>query len=253
MRGLEGKSAVVTGAARGIGLATVERLAREGTFVVGVDRHLGGAAERERVRWCEADVTDADAMAAAVELAVEPTGRLDVCIANAGIGGVEYFLEGTPSSWAEVLAVNLVGAMVTLQAAAKRMVASGTQGRLLATASIAGVHGEPGTPAYCASKGGLISLMQALAVELAPYRITANAVAPGQIDTELNARDVRVLSAEQGRDPDEFRDRFLAERVPANRMGAPEEVAALYAFLASDEAPYVNGETIRIDGGELAV
>jgi NAD(P)-dependent dehydrogenase (short-subunit alcohol dehydrogenase family) len=253
LRGLKDRTALITGAARGIGLATVERFAAEGAFVVGIDRSLEGLESQEQIRWIEADVANSEEMGAAAQTAIDATGGLDVCIANAGINRVEEFLVGSPNSWQEVLSVNLIGVMVTLQAAARQMVAEGKGGRLLATASIAGIHGEPETPAYCASKGGVIALMQALAVELGPYGITANAVAPGQIDTEMNARDSAVFSAREGRDVDEFRDEFLAGNVPARRLGEPAEVAAVFAFLASDEAPFVNGETVRIDGGELAV
>lgn len=253
MRGLKGKTVLITGAARGIGLATVERFAEEGAFVVGVDRSLEDQPDNDRVLWHEADVTDADQVAAAVQTAVASSGRLDVCIANAGINRVEPFLDGTVGSWEQVLRVNLLGVMVTLQAGARQMVASGDGGRLLATASIAGVHGEPKTPAYCASKGGVIALIQALAVELGQHGISANAVAPGQIDTEMNARDARTFSSEAGRELEDFRGEFLAEHVPARRLGDPAEVAAVFAFLASDEAPFMNGETVRIDGGELSI
>ena len=145
--------------------------------------------------------------------------------------------------------MNLLGVMLTFQAAALAMPRGG---RLLATASIAGLHGEPGASAYCASKGGLIALVRTLAVELAPCGITVNAAAPGQIETAMNRRDLQRLAEDQGRPPEELLREHLERRVPAGRMGTAEEVAALFAFLAGPDAGFVTGEVIRIDGGELA-
>jgi NAD(P)-dependent dehydrogenase (short-subunit alcohol dehydrogenase family) len=151
-----------------------------------------------------------------------------------------------------VMRVNLLGVMITLQAAARSMVEAGRSGRLLATASIAGLHGEPGSSAYSASKAAVIGLVRTLAVELAPHRITVNGVAPGQIDTAMNARDLETVGHSSGRSPAELLREHLERRVPARRLGSPAEVAGLFAYLASDEAAFVTGEVIRIDGGELA-
>jgi len=197
-------------------------------------------------------VTDVDSVNQAAERA-RAFGRLDICVANAGISRVEPFLDGSASSWLEVIRINLIGVMITLQAAARSMVADGKGGRLLATASISGVHGESLVPAYCASKGGVISLIQSLAVELAPHRITANAVAPGQVATELSDRDVEIVSRREGKDPKAYLTEFLSTRVPLGRRAEPREIAALFAFLASDDAAFISGETVRIDGAELAV
>jgi meso-butanediol dehydrogenase/(S,S)-butanediol dehydrogenase/diacetyl reductase len=131
-------------------------------------------------------------------------------------------------------------------------VAAGRPGRLLATASIAGLHGEPGGSAYCASKAGVIGLVKTLAVELAPWSITVNAVAPGQIDTAMNARDLETVGRQSGQSPEALLREHLDRRVPARRLGTPAEVAALFAFLASDDAAFITGEVLRIDGGELA-
>jgi NAD(P)-dependent dehydrogenase (short-subunit alcohol dehydrogenase family) len=192
-----------------------------------------------------ADVTDPDQ----IESAVHSVGELDICVANAGISLMEPFLEGGAESWRRVLDVNLVGLMLTLQAAARAMP---NGGRLLATASIAGLHGERDAAAYCASKAGVVGLIRALAIELAPLGLTVNAVAPGQVETEMNRRDLELVSERTGRSTAELLAEHLERRVPAGRMGRPEEVAALFAYLASDDAGFVTGEVIRIDGGELA-
>lgn len=253
METLQGKTALITGAANGIGLATVEHFFAEGAVVIAVDRQAGPVSTDPRLRWLIADVTDGEAMTDAVGLAQEMGGRLDICVANAGIGRVEDFLDGTSSSWRAVLDVNLLGVMTTLQAAARVMAADMAGGRLLATASIAGIRGEPHTAAYCASKGGVISLIQSLAVELARYGITANAVAPGQISTALNAADVELMSQRAGKLAAAYRHDFISAHVPAGRMGAPHEVAALFAYLASDAAGFISGATVRIDGAELPI
>jgi NAD(P)-dependent dehydrogenase (short-subunit alcohol dehydrogenase family) len=251
---LKGKVALITGAANGIGLATTVRFAAEGASVVAVDRKVPDDSGVPGVSWVAADVVDAGAMAAAVA-ACDRLGGVDVCVANAGVGRIENFTDGSRESWLDVIDVNVLGAMVTMQLAARSMIARGRGGRLLATASIAGLRGEAHAPstAYAASKGAVMALIRALACELADHGITANAVAPGQIDTLMNFSDLEVMSERVGRDPYEVRDEFLATTVPARRMGRPEEVAGLFTYLASDEAAYVNGATLRIDGGELAI
>jgi NAD(P)-dependent dehydrogenase (short-subunit alcohol dehydrogenase family) len=228
----------VTGAATGIGEATVKRFRAEGAYVVGVDADPAYSG-------VVADVTDIDQVAEAVRAA----GELDVCVANAGISLMQPFLDGEPRSWERVLRVNLLGVMLTLREAARAMP---NGGRLLATASIAGLHGEAGASAYCASKAGVVGLIRALAVELAPRGFTVNAVAPGQIDTRMNSDDLDIVSRRTGRSASELLHAHLEQRVPARRLGTPDEVARLFAYLASDAAEFITGEVVRIDGGELA-
>jgi len=241
---------LVTGAAAGIGAATARRFAADGAHVVAFDA-APSSEDLTGIHAVVGDVTDAARVAEAVELAAGGEG-LDVCIANAGVSLVEPYLDGTPESWGRVIAINLVGVMITLQSAAKSMVSAGKPGRLLATASIAGLHGEPGSAAYCASKAAVIGLVKTLAVELAPHGLAVNAIAPGQVDTAMNSRDLDTVARAADRAADELLREHLERRVPARRLGTPDEVAARFAFLASPEAAFVNGEVIRIDGGELA-
>ncbi len=226
----------MTGAATGIGAATVTRFRAEGAHVFGVDADpaYDGVV---------ADVTDPDQLAAAVRAA----GELDICVANAGISLMQPFLEGDLRSWERVLRVNLLGVMTTLQQAALAMPRGG---RLLATASIAGLHGEPDAAAYCASKAGVIGLVRSLAIELAPLGFTVNAVAPGQIDTRMNSTDLETVSRREGRPAGELLQAHLDQRVPARRLGTPAEVADVFAFLAA--AAFITGTVVTIDGGELS-
>jgi glucose 1-dehydrogenase len=243
---LEGKTAVVTGGLRGIGKATVERFRAEGARVVVIDRD----ATEETADVIRADVTDAVAVEDAFERAFGGDG-VDVCLANAGRTMLAPFLESDLDDWESIVRVNLLGVVYTFRAAARRMVAGGRGGRLLAASSVAGLRGEAGASSYCAAKAGVVSVVQSLALELAPHRITVNAVAPGEIDTEMHAALMADWAAAEARAAADVRQEFLDLRVPARRMGRPDEVAALYTFLASDEAAYITGEVVRIDGGEL--
>lgn len=244
-----GRSALVTGAARGIGRAICERLTAEGATVTGVDLVIAP----DPTAYCDVvsvDVTDIDGMTTAVARAAVRTGCLDICVANAGVGLHEPFLTGLSARWTSVVAVNLIGVMVAFQAAASRMVADRAPGRLIATSSTAGLRGEAGSSAYCASKGGVNALVQSLAAELAQHRITVNAVAPGEVETALQQAGMEALALETGRHVDQVRDGVVS-MIPAGRLASPSEIAAAYAFLASDAADYVTGTVLRVDGGQL--
>jgi NAD(P)-dependent dehydrogenase (short-subunit alcohol dehydrogenase family) len=236
---LAGRRALVTGAGGGIGAAVVRDFERAGATVVGVD-------SAPSYDGFVGDVTDPADMARAVAAA----GELDVCVANAGVSLMEPLLEGDPERWTEVLAINVIGVMITFQAAARSMAAHRRGGRLIAVSSVAGLRGETDSAAYSASKAGVIGLVRALAVELADHAISVNAVAPGQIDTPMHSRDLDVLARRSGTPAADLLREHLERRVPARRRGRPDEVAAAVTFLAA--AQFVNGELLVIDGGEAA-
>ena len=244
---LQGRVTAITGGALGIGRATARLFAAEGATValgdVEVDatetlaREIvgrGGRAIAMRV-----DVGDAGQVQAFVDRVVADLGKLDVMFANAGIAHSAPFLEHPEAEWHRVLRVNLTGVFLCCQTAARQMVRQGG-GRIIATASINGFRGVENLVGYNVAKAGVIELTRTMAVELAQHHITVNAIAPAQIDTRLT----RSL-------PDEARSRRVA-RIPMGRFGEPEEVARAALFLASDDASYVTGHTLAVDGGYLA-
>ena len=222
MRGLEGKRVVVTGGSSGIGEATVRRFRDEGAHVVSI------ALDGE----IECDVADAGQVAAAFDR----VGDVDVLVANAGISIRAPFLDIREEDWRRVLDVNLTGVFHCAQQAARRM----DEGVILMTASTNGLTGHENYADYNASKAGVILLARTMARELAP-RIRVNAVCPGYVLTPMQRA--------------EYTDEMLAvvnEQIPLRRHAEPEEIAALYAFLASDDARYITGAVLAIDGGETA-
>jgi 3-oxoacyl-[acyl-carrier protein] reductase len=236
--------AVVTGAARGIGLATAAAMVRCGARVALLDRDgdgLGNAAEslaaaEAAILPLQADVTDPGAVADAVGRIVSAWDRLDILVNNAGILRDATLENLTVQSWDETLSVNLKGAMLCARAAVPHMVKNG-HGRILSASSVVARTGNYGQTSYTAAKGGLIAMTRTWARELGPKGITANAVAPGIIETEM-ARAI----------PPKVLAQFIP-RIAARRLGRPEEVAAVYVFLASDLASFINGAVVGVDGG----
>ena len=242
MRGLKGKNVLVTGGASGIGQATATRFLEEGCAVCVIDR---SAEARARVAAelpalsavIDADVADMGQVRSAFKEAVECMGSVDVLINNAGISIRHDFLDITSEEWDTVLGVNLTGVFNVAQTAARHMVDKGS-GVILNTASTAGNNGYPHYADYSASKGGVIALTQAMALELAP-KVRVNAIAPGYVLTPMQRA--------------EYSDEMLAavnRKIPMGRHAKPEEIAALFAFLASEDAAFATGQVYVMDGAE---
>jgi NAD(P)-dependent dehydrogenase (short-subunit alcohol dehydrogenase family) len=249
MRGLKGKRVLITGGASGIGAATAARFLEEGSRVCVLDRdeHACARVKQELPALGEAiiaDVTDLMQVEAAFAEAIRLMDGVDVLINNAGISIRHKFLEITPEEWERVLAVNLTGVFYVAQTAARHMwerysVESGA-GAILQTASTNGVMGYPFYADYNATKAGVIELTRSMALELAP-KVRVCAVAPGYVMTPMQRA--------------EYSDAMLAEvnaKIPMGRHAAPEEIAGLFAYLASDDAAFATGQVFTLDGGETA-
>ena len=243
---LHDRVALITGAGRGIGAATARTFAAAGARLALVDRDGEAVARMAdevaraggRALAVGADVTDGAAVSRVVDTVVREFGRLDVLVNNAGIVRDATLAKVTDEDWSAVIDVNLRGAMVCARAVAAPMRAAG-RGRILSASSVVARMGNYGQTAYAASKGGIVAMTRCWARELGPLGITANAVAPGFIDTEMSrGTPEKVLS-------------LIVSRTAARRMGTVEEVANVYLFLASDLASFVNGAVVGVDGGLL--
>lgn len=238
-----GKTVVVTGAASGIGRAAAVRLLDEGATVVGGDLRSEGVPDGATA--LTVDVSDPDSVAAFVAAALDVSGRIDVLLNNAGIGSTANVLECSPEEWDRVFAVNARGIFLCLQAVLPHMLAQGS-GSIVNTASIAGMVGLRARAAYCASKGAVIALTKQVAIEYAGTGVRCNCIAPGTVDTPWVGRLL-----DQADDPDEARAALVA-RQPIGRLGTADEIAAAALYLASDDAGFVTGSTLVIDGGLTA-
>ena len=246
---LEGRSVIVTGAARGIGAAIAADLDR-----AGAERVAAGIAERGgEARAFGVDVADRASVRALVEGVAEAFGRLDVMFNNAGISKTLPFMETDEADFERIMRVNGLGVMIGTQEAARRMIAQGGGGKIVNTASIAGKQGYPLFAAYCASKFAVVGLTQAAARALAEHRITVNCFAPGVVRTELWQQldgEFMALGITQaaGQAIDDFSASILA-----GRASLPADIVGTTTFLASSASDYITGQTLMVDGGMVLI
>ena len=248
MRGLKDKGVLITGGSRGIGLATAQRFLEEGArvFICGleqgeVEQTVRTLTKYGSVQGVQCDVSQEEQVLRLVEEAEQRLHGIDVLIDNAGIAWEESFLDITAEHWDKIIAVNLRGMFLVAREASKRMVARGKSGAIVLMSSKNGLAGEVKYAHYNASKGAIIMLMKTMALELGPLGIRVNALCPGYILTPL-AESI---------DSPEFIAAY-SNNIPLGRVGRPEEIAAAYAFLASDDASFMHGTELLVDGGQLA-
>ncbi|ULO09793.1 SDR family oxidoreductase [Paenibacillus sp. 19GGS1-52] len=249
MRRFVGQVAVVTGAGQGIGAAIAERLAAEGAHVVMLDiqEHvLAQSVERMKsmnysVSSFTLDVSNAEEVEDTIRRTVETVGNIDILVNNAGIAWEEEFIHISDEHWRRIIDVNLNGMFYVAQRVARHMKLNG-QGVICNMASTNGLVGEAKYAHYNASKGGVVLLTKTMAIELGPYGIRVNAVCPGYIQTPLS----------ESIDSPETVGRYIEQYIPLGRAGKPADIAGVFAFLASDDAAFINGECIVVDGGQLA-
>ncbi len=233
----------MTGASRGIGRAIALRLAAGGATVVCVARGANAEATAAEITASggvalahSADVTDAAAVEALIKGTVETHGRLDILVSNAGITRDQLMLRMKRADWDDVLATNLTAAFTLCQAALKPMIKQ-RAGRIVAISSVVGQMGNAGQANYAASKAGLIGFCKALAREVASRQVTVNVVAPGLVETDMT----RAITADAKND--------WSSQIPLGRLGSPDDIAAAVGFLASDEAAYITGQVLAVNGG----
>ncbi len=240
---LTGRVALVTGASRGIGRAIATRLAAQGATVVAAARGNNAAdtvnaiaASGGKAEVATADVSDASAIEALVAGALERHGRIDILVNNAGITKDQLMLRMKREDWDSVLATNLTAAFTLTQAVLKPMIRQ-KSGRIVCISSVVGQAGNAGQANYAASKAGLIGFAKSIAQEVASRNITVNVVAPGLIDTDMT----RAITGNAHED--------WAAKIPLKRLGAPDDIASAVCFLASDEAAYITGQVLAVNGG----
>jgi len=254
MKRLEGKSALITGSARGIGRAFAEAYVREGATVAIADINMERARETAAdigpaAYAVELDVTRQVTIDAAIAAVVKQAGGLDILINNAALFDLAPIVEITRESYEKLFSINVAGTLFTLQAAAKQMIAQGRGGKIINMASQAGRRGEALVAVYCATKAAVISLTQSAGLDLIKHRINVNAIAPGVVEGE-HWDGVDALFAKYENRPLGEKKRLVGEAVPYGRMGRAEDLTGMAIFLASSESDYVVAQTYNVDGGQ---
>ena len=253
MKRLEGKCALITGAARGIGLAFARAYVREGAQVAIADINAEGARAAaadigEAAFAVELDVTRQESIDAAMEAVTAHTGGLDILVNNAAIFDLAPITEIARDSYDRVFAINVSGTLFMMQAAARAMIARGKGGKIINMASQAGRRGEPLVAVYCASKAAVISLTQSAGLNLIAHGINVNAIAPGVVDGEHWDGVDALFARYEGLQPGE-KKKQVGAAVPYGRMGRAEDLTGMAVFLASAEADYIVAQTYNVDGG----
>ncbi len=253
MKRLEGKTALITGAARGIGFAFAKAYVREGAQVALADIDLDRAkAAADEIGMSaiavKMDVTDQSSIDAAVSESVSRLGRIDILINNAALFSAAPIVEITRKDYDKLFSVNVAGSLFTLQAVAKHMIDNGIQGRIINMASQAGRRGEALVAVYCATKAAMISLTQSAGLNLIEHGINVNAIAPGVVDGEHWDGVDAFFAKYENKAPGQ-KKREVGEAVPYGRMGTAEDLTGMAIFLASDEAKYIVAQTYNVDGG----
>ncbi len=251
---LAGKSALITGSARGIGRAFAEAYVREGATVAIADVNVQAAQRTaseigDSAYAVKLDVTDLASVEQAVKAVEEKAGGLDILINNAALFDAAPIVEITKTSYDKLFAVNVAGTLFMMQAAARSMIARGKGGKIINMASQAGRRGEPLVAVYCATKAAVISLTQSAGLDLIKHRINVNAIAPGVVDGE-HWDGVDALFAKYENRPLGEKKKLVGESVPYGRMGRAEDLTGMAVFLASAEADYIVAQTYNVDGGQ---
>ena len=254
MKRLEGKSALITGSARGIGRAFAEAYVREGARVaiadINIERAQATAEEIGPAAYAvQMDVTRQDSIDAAVAACADKAGGLDILINNAALFDLAPIVEITRESYDRLFSINVAGTLFTMQAAAKQMIAQGRGGKIINMASQAGRRGEALVAIYCATKAAVISLTQSAGLNLIRHGINVNAIAPGVVDGE-HWDGVDALFAKYENRPLGEKKKLVGEGVPYGRMGRAEDLTGMAVFLASAEADYIVAQTYNVDGGQ---
>jgi len=254
MKRLEGKSALITGAARGIGKGFAEAYVREGATVAIADINMAAAREAaaaigDAAYAVELDVTRQDSIDAAISAVVGHAGKLDILINNAALFDAHNIVDITRDSYEKLYAINVAGTLFTLQAAARQMIKQGHGGKIINMASQAGRRGESLVAVYCSTKAAVISLTQSAGLNLIQHGINVNAIAPGVVDGEHWQHVDAMFAKLEGKKPGQKKAE-VEEGVPAGRFATPADLTGMAIFLASAESDYIVSQTYNVDGGQ---